>query len=140
MQAQAKGIRVNKNLHAKQVNVEVDDVMMTNLFFNLVDNAIKYASKENPFVTLSTWDETNYFCFEVADNGIGISKDDQKRIFEKLYRVPTGNVHNVKGYGLGLSYVKSIVERHHGEISVKSALGEGSRFTVKIPLKQPEQS
>jgi two-component system, OmpR family, phosphate regulon sensor histidine kinase PhoR len=140
MQAQAKGIRVNRNLHAKQVNVDVDDVMMTNLFFNLVDNAIKYASKDNPFVTISTWDEAHYFCFEVADNGIGISKDDQKRIFEKLYRVPTGNVHNVKGYGLGLSYVKSIVERHHGEISVKSALGEGSRFTVKIPLKQPEQS
>jgi two-component system phosphate regulon sensor histidine kinase PhoR len=140
MQANAKGIRVNKNLHAKQINVEVDDVMMTNLIFNLMDNAIKYSAKEQPFVTLSTWDETNHFCFEVADNGIGISKDDQKRIFEKLYRVPTGNVHNVKGYGLGLSYVKSIVERHHGEISVKSTLGEGSRFTVKIPLKQPQQS
>ncbi len=140
MQAQSKGIRINKNLHAKQVNVEVDDVMITNLIFNLMDNSIKYSAKETPYVTLSTWDEPHYFCFEVADNGIGISKDDQKRIFEKLYRVPTGNVHNVKGYGLGLSYVKSIVERHHGEISVKSALGEGSRFTVKIPLKQPEQS
>lgn len=140
MQAQSKNIRINKNLHADPYYAEVDEVMITNLIYNLVDNGIKYSSGKDPHINLSTWNEDGYFCLEVADNGIGISKDDQKRIFDKLYRVPTGNVHNVKGYGLGLSYVKSIVERHGGQINVKSALGEGSRFTVKLPLKQPRHS
>jgi len=110
--------------------------MVTNLVFNLIDNAIKYSRKQEGSVVVSTWNEDHYLCVEIADNGIGISKDDQKRIFDKLYRVPTGNVHNVKGYGLGLSYVKSIVESHHGRIQVKSQLNEGSRFTVSLPLKQ----
>jgi two-component system, OmpR family, phosphate regulon sensor histidine kinase PhoR len=138
MQAQSKQIKINKNLHAGQPVAEVDDVMITNLIFNLMDNAMKYSASKDPFVTISTWNEGDSIYIEVADNGIGISKDDQKRIFEKLYRVPTGNVHNVKGYGLGLSYVKSIVESHKGTIEVDSALGEGSRFTIRLPLNQPQ--
>ncbi len=136
MQTQSRGIQMVRNLDAKQFVVEADEVMVTNLVFNLVDNAIKYSRKQEGSVVVSTWNQDPYFCIEIADNGIGISKDDQKRIFDKLYRVPTGNVHNVKGYGLGLSYVKSIVESHHGHIQVKSQLNEGSRFTVSLPLKQ----
>jgi signal transduction histidine kinase len=136
MQTQSKGIQLVRNLDAQQFVVEADEVMVTNLVFNLVDNAIKYSRKQEGSVVVSTWNEDHYLCIEIADNGIGISKDDQKRIFDKLYRVPTGNVHNVKGYGLGLSYVKSIVESHHGHIQVKSQLNEGSRFTVSLPLKQ----
>jgi len=138
MQAQSKKIKINKNLHANQPQIEVDDVMITNLIFNLMDNAMKYSSSKDPYVTISTWNEGDDFYLEVADNGIGISKDDQKRIFDKLFRVPTGNVHNVKGYGLGLSYVKSIVESHQGTILVDSQLGEGSRFTIRIPINQPQ--
>lgn len=136
MLTQSKEIQVVQNLDAKQCVVEADEVMVTNLVFNLIDNAIKYSRKQEGSVVVSTWNEDHYLCVEIADNGIGISKDDQKRIFDKLYRVPTGNVHNVKGYGLGLSYVKSIVESHHGRIQVKSQLNEGSRFTVSLPLKQ----
>jgi two-component system phosphate regulon sensor histidine kinase PhoR len=136
MQSQAKGIKFNQNLHALNFVIDGDDVLITNLIFNLVDNAIKYSGVQNPQVSISTWNESDRFWLEVADNGIGINKDDQKRIFEKLYRVPTGNVHNVKGYGLGLSYVKSIVESHSGEIEVESQLGDGSRFTVSLPLIQ----
>jgi signal transduction histidine kinase len=76
---------------------------------------------------------------EVEDNGIGISKEHQQKVFDKLFRVPTGNVHNVKGYGLGLSYVKSIVDHHHGSIDVASKLGEGSKFIITLPLNQPKE-
>lgn len=136
MQAQTRGVKIIKRLDAKDHEIEADEVMITNLIFNLIDNGIKYSQPNQPFIEISTRNQDQHIILEIRDNGIGISKDDQKRIFEKLYRVPTGNVHNVKGFGLGLSYVKSIVERHHGTIEVKSQLGEGSTFIVKLPLKQ----
>jgi two-component system phosphate regulon sensor histidine kinase PhoR len=136
IQIDNRKISVVKNLDARDFVVEADEVMVTNLIFNLVDNAIKYSRKTDGNITVSTWNEETHFYMEIADNGIGISKENIKRIFDKLYRVPTGDVHDVKGYGLGLSYVKKIVEAHQGDIQVKSQLQEGSRFQVLLPLKQ----
>jgi signal transduction histidine kinase len=136
IQARNKNIRIVRELDAPDPVIEADEVMVTNLIFNLVDNALKYFRPGDPYIAIRTRTEENNFVLEVIDNGIGISKDNQKRIFEKLYRVPTGNVHNVKGYGLGLSYVRSIVERHHGHIEVESQVGEGSTFRIRLPLKQ----
>jgi two-component system phosphate regulon sensor histidine kinase PhoR len=138
MQAKSKNVKIMKDLGATKYELEADEVMMTNLIFNLIDNAIKYCRKEDPKIDIITYNNDDYIEMVVKDNGIGISKDDQQRIFDKLYRVPTGNVHNVKGFGLGLSYVKSIVERHHGSIKVQSQLGEGSTFIVRLPMKQKQ--
>jgi len=136
IQIDNRKISVVKNLDAREFVIEADEVMLTNLIFNLADNAIKYSRKKEGNITVSTWNEELSFCLEMADNGIGISKENIKRIFDKLYRVPTGDIHDVKGYGLGLSYVKKIVEAHQGDIQVKSQLQEGSRFIVRLPLKQ----
>lgn len=136
MQAKSKGIVISRQLDASESIIEADEVMITNLIFNLIDNGIKYSKEPSPRIEIKTYNIDENIIIEISDNGLGISKDDQKRIFEKLYRVPTGNVHNVKGFGLGLSYVKSIVERHNGTINVKSQLGENSTFIVSLPLHQ----
>ena len=111
-----------------------DPQQLRQLITNLIDNAIKY-SKENPEINITTHDAENGIEIIIRDNGIGISKENQRKIFDKFYRVPTGNVHNVKGFGLGLSYVQAVVNKHGGEISVNSELGKGSTFTVILPLK-----
>ena len=111
-----------------------DHVHITNVLFNLLDNAVKYCTRE-PRITIDTFNRGRYIVLSVSDNGIGMSKNDQKRIFEKFYRVPTGNIHTVKGFGLGLSYVKMIVETHGGYIDVESELYEGSKFNISLPLK-----
>lgn len=115
--------------------VEGDSQHLSNVFRNLIDNAIKY-TKDNPVIDLFINKKGSQYIIKIKDNGIGISKENQTKIFDKLYRVPTGDIHDVKGFGLGLNYVKSIIESHHGEVKVKSAIGKGSEFTVTLPIYQ----
>ncbi|MCL4167820.1 UNVERIFIED_CONTAM: hypothetical protein GTU68_009421 [Idotea baltica] len=111
---------------------------LTNVFQNLIDNAIKY-TQEIPKIHISTAKTIKNFIIKVTDNGIGISKENLEKIFEKLYRVPTGDLHNVKGFGLGLNYVKSIIELHGGNITVKSTKDKGSTFIISLPLENKNQ-
>ena len=112
--------------------INVDAVHITNVILNLIENGIKYCSNE-PIITIKTKDEFNKLIISISDNGIGIEKEHLRNIFEKFYRVPTGNIHNVKGFGLGLYYVKTIIDAHHGKIDVKSRPGIGSTFIIKLP-------
>jgi signal transduction histidine kinase len=104
----------------------------------LLDNAVKYR-KGAPVLYVKTWNKNNGIVISVKDNGMGISKDNLKRIFEKFYRVPTGNVHNVKGFGLGLAYVKKIIDDHGGQISVESEVEVGTKFDIFLPLKNTKE-
>lgn len=126
------GGTINAYLKSLNPNVKGDENHISNVIHNLVDNAIKY-TKGAPEITLSTRDTGSGVEITVTDNGIGMAKDDIKRIFEKFYRVSTGNLHDVKGFGLGLSYVKVIVDAHKGKVSVESELGKGSTFKVLLP-------
>lgn len=119
------------DLKANNPIVKGDKDHLSNVVFNLLDNALKY-SKENPVVKVRSFNDGAYFYFEVEDNGLGISSETQRLVFEKFYRVPTGNVHDVKGFGLGLNYVRSVVFAHKGYISVASELNKGSIFTVRL--------
>lgn len=142
IQAENHKVKIEKELNAIQPIFEADEVLITNLIYNLVDNAIKYSkpNNEDSKIKIKTYNKnTMYVTIEIEDNGIGISKENLNKVFEKLYRVPTGNVHNVKGYGLGLSYVKTIIDHHQGTIDVESKLGEGSRFIVTLPIVQKEK-
>jgi two-component system phosphate regulon sensor histidine kinase PhoR len=123
---------IYSDLRATKFEIYADRTHVQNVIYNLLDNAIKYTPGK-PLIKIYTRDIAGgiEICFE--DNGLGISRENQKKIFEKLYRVPTGNVHDVKGFGLGLSYVKAIVEKHGGEIFVESELGNGSIFHVRLP-------
>ena len=112
--------------------IQADPIHITNVVYNLLDNAVKYCTTK-PFISITTKNERNYLVIEIKDNGIGIRKEDLKMIFDKFYRVSTGNIHDIKGFGLGLFYVKLIINEHSGSIDVKSKLGEGSTFTIKLP-------
>lgn len=133
IQVKKRNGKIEWEAGAVESKVRVDEVHLTNVISNLVDNAIKYSGEE-PEIFLSTRNENGNIILRIEDNGIGISKEDQKRIFEKFYRVPTGNVHNVKGFGLGLSYVKKIIEIHNGSIKLKSEINRGTRFDISLPL------
>jgi len=119
-------------LDAENAMIKGDEVHITNVIFNLLDNAMKY-SNENPDITVSTEDKNDMVVVSVGDKGIGIPKEHHTQIFDRFYRVPTGNVHNVKGFGLGLSYVKKIVDLHNGKIKVDSALNKGTKFSILLP-------
>lgn len=128
-----RGGSLTSDLRATKAEVTGDRVHLTNIFFNLLDNANKY-SPETPTIHVSTQNKPNCLLVTIADNGVGMDKEAQRHIFDKFYRVPTGNLHDVKGFGLGLFYVKMMVEEHHGTIIVKSTPGKGSTFEVKLPL------
>lgn len=117
--------------------VDGDKDHLTNVLFNLLENALKY-SKENPKIIIRTYNRKNRIYVSVTDNGIGIPRAAQKHIFEKFYRVPTGNMHNVKGFGLGLNYVQNIVQSHQGDITLQSKEGEGTTFTFYLKLRSHE--
>ncbi|MFC2081011.1 sensor histidine kinase [Bacteroidota bacterium] len=124
---------ISEEYEAEQAAIEVDPVHFTNVISNLVDNAIKY-SRNAPEILVKTFNRNGMLVIRLEDRGIGIRKEDQRRIFEKFYRVPTGNVHNVKGFGLGLSYVKKIVEEHRGTVNLKSEINKGTEFEISIPV------
>lgn len=133
LQLKAFNGHIKTALNAEFSYLEADKIHLTNVVFNLLDNAIKY-SQESPEITIITDNVNNGIQMHVKDNGIGISKNNQKKIFDNLYRISTGNLHNVKGFGLGLSYVKAIVEMHGGHVKLSSELKKGSTFTVFIPF------
>jgi two-component system phosphate regulon sensor histidine kinase PhoR len=137
LQLQEKNGRAELMLNADNDVIEADEVHLSNLVNNLIDNAIKYSKENVPvFVKINTVSDGKNFTIRVEDNGIGMSKETIKKVFERFYRAHTGNIHNVKGFGLGLSYVKTMVEAHHGHIRVESTLGKGSIFTIDFPLKR----
>jgi two-component system phosphate regulon sensor histidine kinase PhoR len=125
--------KLDVSLDALKDVIMADEVHFTNLINNLLDNAVKY-SNENPVIKLSTSNSGNLLKIKIEDNGIGMNKETLSRIFEKFYRAHTGNIHNVKGFGLGLSYVKTMIDAHKGNIKAESTLGKGTCFTITIPL------
>ena len=130
------GGTLDTRLEAFNPFVNVDEMHFTNVIFNLLDNAVKYRREDEPLhLEVATWNQgEDYLCISIKDNGIGIRKDDLKRIFEKFYRVHTGNKHNVKGFGLGLTYVKKMVDMHHGTIKATSEVGQGTKFIITLPI------
>nr|WP_295869957.1 HAMP domain-containing sensor histidine kinase [uncultured Chitinophaga sp.] len=132
LQLESKNGVVDLQLDAINPVIMADDVHFSNVVFNLLDNAIKY-SNENLEVKIQTYNTRKSLFIIITDNGIGMSRDTISRIFEKFYRAHTGNVHNVKGFGLGLTYVKAIVDAHKGKIKVESTVGKGSKFTLEFP-------
>ncbi|MDG2165204.1 MAG: HAMP domain-containing sensor histidine kinase, partial [Flavobacteriales bacterium] len=135
MQVYKKGGELNFDLLAAPDEVFVDKVHINNLLYNLIDNANKYFV-DQPKITINTKNYNDGVIIEVVDEGLGISKENLTRIFDKFYRVPTGNIHNIKGYGLGLSYVKDVVEMHEGILNVESELNKGTKFIIQIPYEQ----
>jgi two-component system phosphate regulon sensor histidine kinase PhoR len=134
LQFQKYGATLEVDLKAEQDTVIGDDLHLSNVVYNLLDNALKY-SKENPHIKVATRNVGNQIAITVEDNGIGMSRDQVAKIFDQFYRVPTGNLHNVKGFGLGLSYVSDIVKRMKGKVTAKSEKGKGTIFEVLLPLR-----
>lgn len=138
LRVEDKGGQLFGHLDAERDEIVADEVHITNVFSNLLDNAIKYCVKA-PEISVYTRNKGDEIIISVIDNGIGIAAKEQKLIFERFYRVSTGNLHDVKGFGLGLSYVKKIIEAHGGRIEVESALDKGSRFDIILPLTSKKQ-
>ena len=137
LQLEEKKGKAEVLLNAENDFIDADEVHFSNLIINLIDNAIKYSKEDQPpIIRITTQSTPKSMIIVIEDNGIGMNRETVKRVFEKFYRAHTGNLHNVKGFGLGLSYVKTMVEAHGGEIKVDSVLGKGSTFTMEFPLKK----
>lgn len=135
LKVEKNGGKIISDLKASNPTVYVDEMHITNVIFNLMDNAVKYKRDDTQLeLKLSTWNESHHVYISIQDNGIGIKKDDLKKIFEKFYRVHTGNRHDVKGFGLGLAYVKKIIREHKGSITAESELGIGTKFIIRLPM------
>ncbi len=130
-----KQVKFNLNVHLDSLTMYADKTHLNNVISNLIDNAIKYSYEKGVTIDIEAYDKDNCYIIKVKDNGIGIPSDKQKYLFEKFYRIPQGNKHNARGYGIGLFYVKTIIEKHRGTIEVTSSIGIGSEFTIKIPIK-----
>lgn len=137
LQLQKAQGKLHVDIKATDDTVIGDELHLSNVFFNLVDNAIKY-SPEAPDITVRTYNSKNNVIISVTDKGLGMTKDQQEKIFDQFYRIPTGNIHNVKGFGLGLSYVSDIIKRLDGKIQVKSEKDKGTTFEVIMPLKNKQ--
>lgn len=134
LKVESSGGEIHADLKAEPANVFADEMHLTNVIFNLMDNAVKYKSNDRELALhVRTWSEGNKMCISIADNGIGIKKEDLRKIFEKFYRVHTGNLHDVKGFGLGLAYVKSVIINHKGTIHAESEYGKGTKFIITLP-------
>jgi len=139
LRLQESGGTVTLLLNAKNDIISADEAHFGNLVSNLIDNSIKYAKEKEPLhLKITTHATSKYLVIQFEDNGIGMSKETTKRIFEKFYRAHTGNIHNVKGFGLGMSYVKTIADAHKGRVRVESTLGKGSTFTLEMPVHDEE--
>jgi two-component system phosphate regulon sensor histidine kinase PhoR len=132
IQVEIKDGQIIKDFRASNSLIDADRMHIVNVVQNLLDNANLYTPVK-PQIIVSTRDEQEGVVFSIQDNGIGISKSDQKKIFDKLYRVPEGNIHNFKGFGLGLSYVKTVVDQHGGWIRLESELKKGTKFEIFLP-------
>jgi len=133
LQLQKKDALISVNLNAEKATILGDELHLSNIIFNLVDNANKY-SPNKPEINISTENYRNQLIIKVSDHGLGMNRDQQKKIFEQFYRIPTGNLHDVKGFGLGLSYVNTMIKKMNGSISVKSEKDKGAEFEIKFPL------
>jgi two-component system phosphate regulon sensor histidine kinase PhoR len=137
LQLKEKEGKLDLQLKANNYIILGDELHFTNIISNLLDNAIKYAKEDVAAkVVVTTKNVKKHLVIQIDDNGIGMNKETVKRVFEKFYRAHTGNVHNVKGFGLGMSYVKTIIEAMKGDIKASSTLGKGSTFTLSIPLEK----
>ncbi len=134
MHIDPRGGDITLELNADRSELNIDEFHITNSINNLIDNAVKY-SGDKPNIHVSTCANDGELVIKIKDNGIGISKTDQKKIFDTFYRVPTGNLHDVKGNGIGLSYTRKMIEAHGGSIAVKSELNNGSIFTIELPYE-----
>ena len=131
------GGKIYTEIEAVDSAIYVDEVHFQNAITNLMDNAVKYRKPDQALdLYIRTWNEKDRLCFSIQDTGLGIKKENVKKIFDKFYRVHTGNVHDVKGFGLGLAYVKKIINLHEGEIKCESELGKGTKFTISLPVLQ----
>ena len=134
------GGKIFVDVGAVESTIYVDELHFQNVIFNLMDNAVKYHNPDKPLnVYLTTWNDERNLYLSVRDTGIGMKRDDLKKVFDKFYRVHTGNLHDVKGFGLGLAYVKRVVDLHDGDIKVDSEQGKGTTFTIKLPIIKDDE-
>ena len=132
LQAESRNGKLIVDLEAQRMHVMADESHMTNVLISILDNGIKY-SPVNPEIKVSTFNSGPSIIISISDNGIGMNSETQKKIFDKFFRVTSGNIHSIKGFGLGLSYAKAIVLAHRGEIKVTSEVDQGSRFDIVLP-------